>query len=387
MGRRQSNPQHQADKLSEGSGKGDGVRPTVRLPRSGVPKGALIAGAGLAAILLFSALEARRRTPVEPAIWVPQQDARPASNLPMLRLPAQPAAAPMVMPASGQPPQAPRPVPPASSLPPLLPPSPEAVQAYYNRASQSPLSQPYATPPTQPAIAPAASRTASGSALVIDLGGQGTSDGAPVAGGLATGAAGLVGAGGTTRARSSSLANRANTVPQGTLIPAVLETAFDSTRPGFARAIVSRNVRGFDGSRVLIPRGSGLVGEYKSDAAPGQKRATITWTRLLRPDGVTIELNSPAVDPLGKGGVRASVNNHLPERVFGALLQSSFQIGTLLATRAASGSVVLALPGTLQGSVAPPAAPVEIKPTLKVAAGTSISIFVARDLEFGGESR
>lgn len=38
----------------------------------------------------------------------------------------------------------------------------------------------------------------------------------------------------------------------GTLIPAVLESALDSTRAGFARAIVSRDVRGFDGTQVLI---------------------------------------------------------------------------------------------------------------------------------------
>ncbi|WP_420137922.1 TrbI/VirB10 family protein [Sphingomonas sp.] len=183
------------------------------------------------------------------------------------------------------------------------------------------------------------------------------------------------------------LANKAATVPQGTLIPAVLETAFDSTRPGFARAIVSRDVRGFDGSKVLISRGSSLVGQYQSDVAPGQKRAIISWTRLLRPDGVTIELDSPAVDPVGRGGVRASVNNHIPQRILSAVLQSSFEIGTLLATRAVSGSVILALPTSLQGSMAASPQATQIMPTLKVPAGTSISIFVARDLEFGSETQ
>jgi len=63
----------------------------------------------------------------------------------------------------------------------------------------------------------------------------------------------------------------------------VLETAFDSTRPGLARALVQSDVRGFDGSRVLIPRGSRLIGEYRSDVAPGQHRALVNWTRLIRP--------------------------------------------------------------------------------------------------------
>jgi type IV secretion system protein VirB10 len=38
---------------------------------------------------------------------------------------------------------------------------------------------------------------------------------------------------------------------------AVLESALDSTRPGLARAIISRDVSGFDGSHVLIARAAG----------------------------------------------------------------------------------------------------------------------------------
>ncbi len=79
------------------------------------------------------------------------------------------------------------------------------------------------------------------------------------------------------------ISNRATTVAQGTMIRAVLETALNSTHPGFARAIVSRDVMGFDGTRVLIPRGSRLIGDYSSDIAQGQKRALINWTRLSVP--------------------------------------------------------------------------------------------------------
>ena len=111
----------------------------------------------------------------------------------------------------------------------------------------------------------------------------------------------------------------------------MLETALDSTRPGFARAIVSRDVRGFDGSRVLIPRGSRLIGEYRSEVAPGQRRALVNWTRLIRPDGVTIAIGSPAGDPLGRGGIRARVNSHFFERFAGAILQSALDIGVNLA--------------------------------------------------------
>jgi type IV secretion system protein VirB10 len=160
----------------------------------------------------------------------------------------------------------------------------------------------------------------------------------------------------------------------------VLETALDSTRPGLARALVSRDVRGFDGSRVLIPRGSRLIGEYRSEAAPGQRRALVNWIRLIRPDGVTIAIGSPASDTLGRAGIRAKVNTHFFERFAGAILQSALDIGVNLASRAGNGTTVI-LPGTFQG--APQIVqPSQITPTLKVRPGTSISIFAARDLDF-----
>ena len=54
----------------------------------------------------------------------------------------------------------------------------------------------------------------------------------------------------------------------GAVIAAVLETPLNSDRPGLARAVVSKDARSFDGTRVLIPRGSRLIGEFKADANP-----------------------------------------------------------------------------------------------------------------------
>jgi type IV secretion system protein VirB10 len=181
--------------------------------------------------------------------------------------------------------------------------------------------------------------------------------------------------------RASALANRSMTVPQGYLIPAVLETGFDSTKPGFARAIVSRDVRGFDGRNVLIPRGSRLIGDYRSEVGPRQKRAIITWTRLIRPDGMTITLDSPAVDTLGRGGVPANVNTHFFARVSDALLQSTVGIGSALAQRSVTGPVVV-LPGATAPAVGQIAPTNSYVPTLTVPAGKSISVFVAHDLDF-----
>jgi type IV secretion system protein VirB10 len=131
----------------------------------------------------------------------------------------------------------------------------------------------------------------------------------------------------------------------------------------------------------MIPRGSRLFGEYKSDLVDGQNRAFVLWQKLTRPDGSQIVLESPAADPLGRAGIKGSVNTHFFERFAGSILQSALDIGVGVATRSASnGTVVVGLPGSSQTMINP--SQTTIKPTLKVRHGSSVSVFVARDLDF-----
>ncbi len=187
------------------------------------------------------------------------------------------------------------------------------------------------------------------------------------------------------RVTAKRLTNPGTTVPKGTVIPAVLESALDSTRPGAVRAIVSRDVKGFDGTRVLIPRGSRLYGEYASDMNYGQNRALIRWTRLTRPDAVIINLDSPAGDPLGRAGVKGDVDTHFWTRFGNALLQTSLDVGANVASRSITGdsSVVVAIPqGSQRVGQTLTEGQSQIRPTLRVDHGTSVSVFVAKDLDF-----
>jgi type IV secretory pathway VirB10-like protein len=190
---------------------------------------------------------------------------------------------------------------------------------------------------------------------------------------------------GVERITAERLINPSFTIPQGTVIPAVLETALDSTRAGGVRALVQRNVMSFDGTRVLIPRGSRLYGEYEANLRSGQNRALVQWTRLIRPDGVTIALNSPSSDPLGRAGIRGKVDSKFLQRFGGAILQSVLDIGVGLAVNEASNGVLVALPGSTQNVQVTD--PRSIQPTLKVKHGTSVSVFVARDLDFSSVDR
>ncbi len=190
---------------------------------------------------------------------------------------------------------------------------------------------------------------------------------------------------GSARVTAERFLNPSLTIPQGTVIPAVLETALDSTRAGGVRALVQRDVSGFDGSRILIPRGSRLYGEYEASLQPGQNRALVRWTRLIRPDGVTIALDSPSSDPLGRAGIRGKVDTKFLQRFGGALLQSVLDIGVGVAVNRATDGVIVALPGSTQNVRV--TEPQQIQPTLKVQHGTSVSVFVARDLDFSTVDR
>jgi len=111
-------------------------------------------------------------------------------------------------------------------------------------------------------------------------------------------------------------------VPQGTMIRAVLETAIQSDLAGMVRAVTTEDVWSFDGRRVLIPSGTRLIGEYKSGIATGQTRVFIVWTRLLRSDGVSVQLGSIGTDDLGRTGMTGIVDNHYVKKFGSAILLS-----------------------------------------------------------------
>ena len=81
---------------------------------------------------------------------------------------------------------------------------------------------------------------------------------------------------------------------RGTLIPAVLESAIDGKIPGGVRAVVTTDVRSYDGKRVLIPRSSKLAGQYRTSGVGANARTYVIWTRIDRPDGNTVTLGGVA---------------------------------------------------------------------------------------------
>jgi type IV secretion system protein VirB10 len=182
------------------------------------------------------------------------------------------------------------------------------------------------------------------------------------------------GVGGGT-AQAKAMVNPQTTVTQGTLIPAVLETAINTDVPGYVRAVVSQDVRSFDGTRVLVPRSSRLIGQYQSGLQGGQRRAYVIWTRLIRPDGASVNLASPAVGFDGTTGLAGQVNSHFFKRFGSAMLLSV--IGGL-----ATGGASVVLGGGANAASTALQQDGQIGPTVRVRQGEPIRVFTARDLDF-----
>jgi type IV secretion system protein VirB10 len=352
---------------TEGATPVPDAKPLVARPVSNAPVWIFVGILAIAGIGLFSALEARRADLAGPATTVPVGlEGRTITAPPPLVLPdlTYDPGGPGDESALTQAPLVPSPVVPAGLYPP----------------PRAPRQQLWTAPAPPPVVPPV---YVGGGALPAPFAGTTPNQAELTASPRAEVEQGPEGAGTGGRARATRLANPANTVPQGAIIQAVLETALDSNRPGLARAIVSRDVRSFDGTRVLIPRGSRLFGEYQSDFGQGQKRALITWQKLTRPDGVQIAINSPSADQLGRAGVGGKVNTHFFERFSGAILQSVLDVGVAVASRKAAGdTVVIGLPGSSQTVINPETQ--SMKPTLRIRNGTGVSVFVARDLDFSG---
>lgn len=276
---------------------------------------------------------------------------------------------------------------PAPMAPPVVP--PQAITPAPNPAAPppAPAPAPVLAAPPQSAVATAPRANPAGSpAVVFDASALPAALVGPAAAGAPAGsgnsnddfASRLGVGGGSGMATATKMIDPKSTVTQGTLIPAILETAIDTDVPGYVRAIVSADVRSFDGTRVLVPRSSRLIGQYKSGLQAGQKRAYVIWTRLIRPDGVSVNIASPAVAFSGETGLGGKVNSHFFERFGSAMLLSV--LGGLSAIGGNAGVVIAG--GGQSAAAAAVGQSGQIGPTIRVRQGEPIRVFTAKDLDF-----
>jgi type IV secretion system protein VirB10 len=175
------------------------------------------------------------------------------------------------------------------------------------------------------------------------------------------------------------------TLTQGSVIQAALQTAINSDLPGNVVAVVAEPVYAFSGDAILIPRGSRLFGKYRSGVEVNQKRILVLWTRILTPDGTSMQIASVGGDQLGRSGLTGLVDTKFDERFGGAALISIIGAAPAVAANSTEDEVtreVLEEVGNdLEDATSSVIADqVSISPTIYVDQGAMVTVLVDRDV-------
>jgi type IV secretion system protein VirB10 len=205
--------------------------------------------------------------------------------------------------------------------------------------------------------------------------------------------------------QSTPLADPSRMIVQGTIISAVLETAINTELPGNIRAQVMEPVYSFDGTRVLMPAGTILIGAFNEDIDIAQKRVLIAWNRAVTPKGRSIAIGSTGTDLLGRAGTTGNVDNRYGQKFGAALLVSTISalptvLSNALSPRGSSSGVTINVGGgggqqDAGGEIASDIGKeisdqskgileryLSLSPIIRIPQGEEIRVFVNRDLVF-----
>jgi len=183
---------------------------------------------------------------------------------------------------------------------------------------------------------------------------------------------------------------------RGTYIRCVLETRIVTDIPGFTSCVVTEPVYSFTGHKLLLPKGSKVLGKY--DTVPNGPRVAVIWDRIVTPTGIDVNMASPGVDNLGGAGHPGYYNAHWGTRISSALLISllsdAFKYEAAVhgpSQTTISNGVVTQTPferntaQTVQ-ELANQAVrrSANMPPTVTINQGTVLNIYVAKDVDFSG---
>ena len=113
----------------------------------------------------------------------------------------------------------------------------------------------------------------------------------------------------------------------------VLLTGVDTARAGPVVATVSQNVYDtVSGRHLVLPQGTRLIGRHEGESAYGDRRAFLTWDRLILPNGKSFPVHEPppdlgALDGGGVPGVAEQAARTLAISVSGDLAEGGDRAG------------------------------------------------------------
>ena len=99
-------------------------------------------------------------------------------------------------------------------------------------------------------------------------------------------------------------------IHEGSFLEAVLVTQLSGDFPGPVLAAVSVPFYSADRQRVLVPRGSRVIGTAAEVVSQDQSRLVVGFHRLLFPDGRWVALDFHGLNQVGEGALKDRVNRH-----------------------------------------------------------------------------
>ncbi|MFW0695688.1 TrbI/VirB10 family protein [Aliarcobacter butzleri] len=178
-------------------------------------------------------------------------------------------------------------------------------------------------------------------------------------------------------------------IKAGWMIPAILITGLNSDLPGEVLAQVTQNI--YDtatGKYLLIPQGTKLVGNYSSNIIYGQERVLTAWSKLIFPNGDTLNLEGMGgISQDGYSGFSDQVNNHYLKIFGSAFLLSSITAGIALTDNSdgekeTNSDKAMSQAINQMSTVASEMIRknMNIAPTLEIRPGYKFNIFVTKDI-------
>lgn len=204
-----------------------------------------------------------------------------------------------------------------------------------------------------------------------------------------------------TRVSKDSVAKYLNNpdalLVRGTYIRCVLETRIITDVAGYTSCIVTEPVYSINGRRLLLPKGSKVLGQYEGE--PNGPRVGVVWDRITTPNGLDVTLEGPGVDNLGGAGHPGDYNGHWVSKMTSALMISlisdAFKYaaeknGPKTSTVTPSGLVIdqpfeSNTAKTMERLANQALSKASSRPaTVTINQGTVLNVYVAKDVDFSG---
>ena len=99
-------------------------------------------------------------------------------------------------------------------------------------------------------------------------------------------------------------------IHEGSFLEAALVTQLSGDFPGPVLAVVSVPFYSADRQRILVPRGTRVIGTAQAVSNQDQTRLAVSFHRLIYPDGRWVSLEFHGLNQVGEGALKDQVNRH-----------------------------------------------------------------------------